>query len=175
MRVLWLFVVAAGIAMIAAGQSGTRVKEQTHFSAEDASVQHPVRIPAEVMAILRNDERVRNVLESENLRPDALPEPWFSVAEVHLGPPHEVDYIVAGEGPMMGANISPFWVVIHNANGFRLALFLGAHDLEVGRTRSNGYQGLTTYGATASTVTTVHFRFDGSEYKESSEKTENIK
>jgi hypothetical protein len=87
-----------------------------------------------------------------------------------------MDYIVAAAvGPMVGANISPFWVVIHNAHGYKLALSLSAHDLEVGRVRANGYKGLTIYSMTASTTTTVHFRFDGSEYKESSEKTEEIK
>jgi hypothetical protein len=173
-----LWAVTAGLAMIsvgAAGQSGTRQKEQTHFTAEDAGVQHPVKIPAGVMAILRNDERVRNILKSENLRPEALPESWFSAAEVYLGAPHEADYIVAAEGPMVGANISPFWVVIHTAAGYKLALSLSAHDLEVGRTRAGSYRDLTIYSMTAMTITTVHFRFDGNEYKESSEKTENIK
>jgi hypothetical protein len=164
------------IATVAAGQTGTARKEQTHFSAEDAAVQRPVKIPAGVMAILRNDERVRNELEWENLKPEALPGSWFSVAEVHLGPAHELDYIVAAAvGPMVGANISPFWVIVHDLHGYKLALSLSAHDLEVGRTRAHGYRGLTIYSMTASTITTVHFRFDGSEYKESSEKTEDIK
>ncbi len=169
---------AAGLALTASSATGQGVRqqrEQTHFSAEDAGVQHPVKIPAEVMAILRNDERVRITLESENLKPEALPESWFSVAEVHLGPPPEVDYVVAAEGPLIGANVSPFWVFVPRADGCRLALFVSPHDLEVGRTRTNGYRELTTYGATASTVTTMHFHFDGNGYKESSEKTEEIK
>ena len=179
MRTLRLSVIGMAIvltATVAMGQSGTQRREQTHFSAEDAGVQHAVKIPAEVMVILRNDERVRNALEWENLKPEALPGSWFSVAVVHLGPPHELDYIVAAaEGPMVGTNISPFWVVVHNARGYKLVLALSAHDLEVGSVRANGYRDLKTYGMTASTITTVHFRFDGSEYKESSEKTENIK
>lgn len=178
---MWKFrrwIVVAGIAMVAtvaAGQAGTPPKEQTHFSAEDAGVLHPVKVPAEVLAILRNDERVRNELKWENLKPEALPESWFSVAEVHLGPPNEVDYIVAAAGPMVGTNVSPFWVVVHNARGYKLVFALSAHDLEVRSVRANGYRDLKTYGMTASTITRVHFRFDGNEYKRSSEKTENIK
>jgi len=70
---------------------------------------------------------------------------------------------------------NPFWVFIRDRDGFELVLTVFVHDLWVGKTRSHGYRDLKTFGMTASTITTVKFRFDGNQYKEYAVKTEDIK
>lgn len=159
----------------AMGQHGPKQKEQTHFSAEDQSVEQPVTIPAEVLALLAQDQEVGAALAGQNITAPTPPQSWFSAARVHLGAKGETDLIIAAEGPLVGANISPFWVFVHASNGYKMALFLSAHDLIVKRTRSHEYCDLESDGMTSSAITTVQFRFDGNVYKEYSEKTDDIK
>jgi hypothetical protein len=159
----------------APGQPELRKKEQTHFSAEDESVNHPAEIPAVVFAILAKDETVHRVLRNQDISVANLPASWFSAAQAQLGGAGEKDFIVAAEGPLMGANISPFWVFIHDSRGYKLVLSISVHDLVVKRTRSHGYKDLELDAMTASTITTARFRFDGNEYKKFSGRTEEIK
>lgn len=161
--------------LTALSQSVPKQKEQRVFSAIDDGVGNAIAIPPEVSALLAKDKVVGEVLADENVTPTNLPASWFSAAQVHLGTKSSKDVIVMGEGLLRGANIIPFWVFVHDGEGFRLALTVRALDLEVKRTRSHGYLDLEANAATARTVKTVRFRFDGNEYKESSEKTEDIK
>src|ERR1700691_6164995 len=89
-----LFVVAT---QPAPGQPELRQKEQTHFSAEDENVNHPVAIPAEVLALLAKDSQVRDVLDDQNIAPANLPASWFSAAEIQLGGKGERDLIVGSK------------------------------------------------------------------------------
>ncbi|HXR40737.1 MAG TPA: hypothetical protein VN776_16655 [Terracidiphilus sp.] len=170
--VVTLLVVAA---LPAPSQPTPKLKEQRVFSAIDDGVNNPIAIPPRVLTLLANDEVVGDLLADQNVTPTNLPASWFSAAQVHLGPKGSKDVIVMGEGLLRGANIIPFWAFVHDGEGFRLALTVRALDLEVKRTRSRGYLDLEANAATARTVTTFKFRFDGNEYKESSEKTEDIK
>jgi hypothetical protein len=159
----------------AEGQTTPRHQVQTHFSAEDESVNRPVPVPEAVMAILRQDKFVRDEMENENLAPNGLPASWFSAGEVHLGGQSAKDLIVEGVGPLRGANVITYWVFISKGQEYLLALSVPTHDLIVKTSRSSGYRNLESLRATAVTVTTVSFRFDGKQYREYSAKTENIK
>jgi hypothetical protein len=156
-------------------QSAPTQKEQTHFSAEDESVSHPVAIPAELLAALAKDEMVHRVLEDHAITLANLPASWFSAARVQLGSIGGKDFIIVAEGPLAGANIRPIWVFIHDSHGYKLALSTSMHDLIVKRTRSLGYRDLELAAMTASTVTTAQFRFNGNEYKEFAVNTGEIK
>jgi hypothetical protein len=180
MQKIYPFIAFAGTLLAiaslpAVGQSAPEQMEQTHFSAEDERVDHPVAIPAEMLAILAKDETVNRVLEDQNISPANLPASWFSAAQVQLGGIGEKDFIVAAKGPLVGANVSPFWVFIHDSHGYKLALSTSVHDLIMKKTRSHGYRDLELDAMTASTVTTAQFRFNGNEYKEFAEKTAEIK
>jgi len=150
-------------------------QEQTHFSAEDEAVKHPVTVPDEVLGILRRDRLVQNVLKGESIAPEKLLTTWFSASEITLGGPGEKDLIVEAEELLRGANIDTFWVFIDTDHGYELALTIPVHDLIVKSARTNGYRDLEALAATAVTVTTASFRFDGHEYKLFSSKTEDIK
>jgi hypothetical protein len=47
--------------------------EQRYFSAEEDGVKNPVPIPEAMLAILRKDEDVRDVLEDENIPAEKIP------------------------------------------------------------------------------------------------------
>jgi hypothetical protein len=157
------------------GQDRPKSEEQRQFSAEDEGARHPVSIPAEVMTILGNDKRVQSVAENENIPMDKVPSEWFSASAIHLGGPDRRDLIVVARGPLAGANVDVFWVFIHEKQGFRLALMVPAHDLVVKSARTHGYRNIEASGATANTITTAQFKFDGETYEEYVSTTDDIK
>lgn len=178
MRGASCLLIAAAVLTLGVSVAGQTVRtslEQTHFSAEDAGVKHPVPLPSQVVEILRRDELVRDVLENRNMTPDNLPASWFSASEITLGSLGEKDLIVAAEGPLVGGNVDTYWVFIRKDKGYVLVLTIPTHDLIVKSSRFGGYRNLEVLAATASTVTTVYLRFDGRQYREYSAKTEDIK
>jgi hypothetical protein len=124
-----LIVLAAFQGLLAAEVANHR--EQVHFSAEDPDVETPIKVPEDVMAILRKDEFVRNVLQSENIAGERLPASWFSASAVHLNNAAERDVIVVGRPPLAGANVVTFWIFRAVSEGYHLVPTAPAHDLFV--------------------------------------------
>jgi hypothetical protein len=90
---------------------------------------------------------------------------WFSAAFVHLHGAIGNDLVVQGEGPMMGANVTEFWVFAETARGPKLVLKVPAHDLLIRETESGGYRIIEASAITAAThVSTLTYRFDGNHY-----------
>jgi hypothetical protein len=138
--------------------------EQRHFSLEDSKVKRPVAIPVDVLAILSKDELVRDVLENDNLPADKLPQSWFLASAIHLGDTDEIDLVVVGEGPLIGANVTTFWVFRATPNGHELALTAVAHDLTVKKTSWKGYREIELLSTTAMQQSSVMLRWDGKQY-----------
>ncbi len=149
--------------------------EQRHFSAEDTGVNVPVPMPPGVLDALRKDESIRSVLQDHGLSGAELPPSWFSAASVHLGNSSESDFIVKGEGPISGANVTTFWVFCAAHQGYEEVLKAVAHDLLVQNERKNGRFEIQTISSTALKVTTISFRFDGKRYKQYRAQTEDIR
>ncbi|HEX7284776.1 MAG TPA: hypothetical protein VF532_01260 [Candidatus Angelobacter sp.] len=139
--------------------------QQLHFSAEDRSVNKPVTIPPDVLAMLKKDEMVGNVLESENTPVEKIPLEWFSAAEIHLSNARHSDLLVMATGPLAGGNVVTFWVFRATTHGYELALTAPAHDLILMNTRWKGYRDIELVALTAVQYTSVLCRFDGERYK----------
>jgi len=146
---------------------------QTQFSAEDSGVKAPVPIPADVIDILRNDDGVRTVLESENISSANIPNGWFSASSIQLGSNTD-DLVVIGERPLAGSNVVPFWIFYRTPRGYKLVLAAYAQDLIVRKKRFKGYREIKLISMTASVVSTVQLRFDGSKYVTYKSKSEPI-
>jgi hypothetical protein len=131
--------------------------EQTHFTTEDERVQHPIKIPESVLAIIDEDENM------------------LSASEVHLAGPSEKDIVVMAVGSLRGANITSFWVFRPTDRGFEMLLDAPAHDLIVKNSRSNGYRDIELLSATAVVVSTVIVRFDGKKYQTYKTRSETIR
>jgi hypothetical protein len=149
--------------------------EQTHFSAEDLNVERPVSIPDSVLAILKKDEGVRDILESEGIPSAKIPLSWFSASTIHLDGREEKDLVVMGVASLRGSNVTTFWVFRRGTgNDYKLVLTEVAHDLEVKNMRAKGYRDIELLSATAAQVSTVLYRFNGKEYTEYKAKNERI-
>jgi hypothetical protein len=135
-----------------------------HFSAEDEVVKNAVPIPDEVWSLLMEDIDVRDVLQHQTPPLSVPPKNWFSATFVHLHEQRENDLAVQGEGPMMGANVTEFWVFAATERGPKLVLKVPAHDLVLRNRVSNGYRVIEASAITASRVSTLTYSFDGSHY-----------
>jgi hypothetical protein len=150
-------------------------KEQLVFSAEDKGVRQPVAIPDDVRMVLAKDEYVGSLLEQKKLTAQKLPAAWFSAAQVHLGGHHEEDLVVMGEGPVMGADGTTFWVFAPGRSGYQLALKVATHTLVVKDERTQGLRELEARSAPAAEVFRVSYRYDGVQYKSYKEVSEAVK
>lgn len=161
---LLLVLTLAGV--VESTEDKQRSTEQLNFSAEDTSVKKPVAIPKEVLAILRNDRTVQSVLDNENIPPENLPSSWFSASAIHLSAASGMDLVVVGEPPVVGGNVTIFWVFCSTPEGYKLVLTAPAHGLEVKKTRWNGHRNIELTSMSAVKISTVLCRFDGQQYIE---------
>jgi hypothetical protein len=172
--IVLLILLAARVPGTAQGKA-VHSAEQMQFSAEDSGVKRPITIPDDVLAILRQDKLVRNVLENEETPVAKLPSSWFSASEVHLSNSTETDLIIVAEGPLAGANVDVFWVFVPAVHGHDLVLTAPAHDLIVRKARWKGYREIEMSGETAVEFSSVLFRWDGRKYVVCREKSEHIR
>ena len=172
--VFLLFVLVVPLTEIAARQRPDG-PGQTHFSAEDSSVKHPVEIPKNVLSILTEDDGVRIALTNEGISAERIPRLWFSASAVHLAHSRDVDLVVMGEGPLRGSNVTTFWVFHATPSGYKLVLTAPAHDLILKNTRCNGFRDIVLTSLTAVEVSTVLLRFNGTIYTKQTASTNVIK
>ncbi len=137
----------------------------TSFSAEDDKFPHAVPIPTCVRRLLAIDPDVVHALEYEQLSPEQLPPDWFTASERHLGQSGGIYLVVMAAGMMRGANINPFWIFRHDANSCDMLLSVGAHDLEVLKSRINGLPDIKIASATAVDYFESEYKFDGKNYR----------
>src|SRR6185437_5775044 len=141
-----VFLIAVFLVLIVASSSLaepsgiSRTSEQTKFSAEDSGLRNPIPIPKDVLALLIRDKGVQDELEYDHLSVEKLPTSWFSASTIHLSASDKPSIIVQAEGPLLGANVTTFWVFNTTARGHELVLTASAHHLIVKNKRWKGYR-----------------------------------
>src|ERR1043165_648908 len=145
-------------------RADTRPREQTSFGAEEKT-EHPVALPADVLQALRRDERNQTCLAEGRSARD-IPASWFVASEIDLNNDRLPDLIITAKNPcLFGANINPFWVFSNSPRGHRLVLNVSTLGLDVLKTKSNGYRDIRVQAATATTLHTTIFKYDGRKYR----------
>jgi hypothetical protein len=163
---LWLASLFAHLT-VAQAWAAPATTEQWQFSAMDRTLKRPVPIPRQVLAEIALDPDIKHLLESEHLSPEKIPSSWFLVSEVHLSTAAEKDLVIVGTGPVLGANVTTFWIFRLRKGRFESLLKppAAAMSLVINRTRSNGYHDLELFAGTAVMVSRVLCKFDGKSYK----------
>jgi hypothetical protein len=172
MKLLFLVCVAAPI--FVRNTANAADLEQRRFSAEDETLTRPASIPFEVTALLAQDSDVKYALTDEHLEPDAIPSSWFLASEIHLRNTREKDLVVIAKGPLMGANVTTFWIFRPGDHRYELVLKAAAHTMVVKSARSNGYEDVELWSATAITESLVLCRFDAGTYRPSTRNSKPI-
>ncbi len=65
----------------------------------------------------------------------------------------------------IGPYTSKWWVLRKTRDGYKIALSVDAHDLEVRKTTRNGYRDILASISTLQGTTATLYRFDGKKYK----------
>jgi hypothetical protein len=168
-RASLVFLLAANAAAVltrAQQPSRTAGHPQSSFSSEDDKFPGAVPLPNCVRRLLASDRDVVNGLKYEHLSSEQLPADWFTASEQSLGQNNGTFLIVMGATMMRGANINPFWIFRQTVNSCDLLLSVGAHDLEVLKTRTNGLPDIEIAALTAIRYFENEFKFDGHSYRE---------
>ena len=139
--------------------------EQTHFSAEDETLKHPIVLPGDALRVIKEVPDVTEMLKNEGAQAMQDPKGWLMASEVRLNGPDENDIIAVATGLLRGANVTTFWVLRPSSRGYELLLTAPAHDLFIRGTRSKGYKDIELSSATAGEVSTVSLKFDGKHYE----------
>jgi len=129
-----------GMAPPMPAQSHRPGAEQLHFTAEDNRAKKPVALPQDVLELLKKDEQVKSAIEGQEGSAQKIPRSWYSASAVHLSTSGRPDYVVVGNPPLTGANVTTFWVFRASTRGYEAVLVAPAHDLIVKRTRTNVFR-----------------------------------
>lgn len=142
-------------------------KSQMQFTIEDGtenSIQCPVTMNQAMLQALMNDELVKQTMTSEGMV--HLPATWFLATTIELTSSQERDLLVIGQGPLLGANVSPFWILRPQGSKWQTILAgAPAHDLLITSHRTMGYRDIELISITATTIFTNVLKFDGSNYR----------
>jgi hypothetical protein len=167
--------VFGGVSSLAQTAIAPAGAEQRQFSMEDESVKLAASVPPEIIALLARDPDVKDALAYEHLATETIPSSWFLASEVHLSSASEKNFVVIGRGPLLGANVTTFWIFRPRDHRYELVLKAPAHTLVVKNTRSNGYRDIQLLSATAVTESTVLCRFGAGTYRPSVKSLEPIR
>jgi hypothetical protein len=144
--------------------------ERRAFSAEGPGGEHTIAMPDPILAKLGQDQDV-TILVS----PDAkFSSSWFRAAEVDLKE-GERDVVVIGEYPVLGANVTTFWIFGPEASGFPLLLKVVAHTIQANNDRSHGYRNIVAMSVIGAKIKDSTFKFDGKRYSHAKTKTISIR
>ena len=155
-------------------------QEQTSFGTEvvpgEQRVKRPVPVSDTILQILRTDDAVKSCLEYNPLPAGQSLGLWFIASEIHLDGPAEADLVVVprlrGEETLCFQSVEGigwFWIFRPTGSGYTLALKAAGNGLWVLKTRHNGYRDVQSgsIGQAGRFVTTITFRFDRGQYRES--------
>jgi len=159
--------------------------EQSSFGGEEVPgipfIKRPVPIPPAVLEILKQDDTVKGCLSDNEPTREKPFSSWFVASGVHLDGPNEGDLVVLPSpeaGPSYpcfhsASGIQRLWVFRNTAKKYNLVLTTFANGIVILKPEHSGrrdIQGLTA-GSAGRFITTIFYRFDGSQYQKYQEQT----
>ena len=125
---------------------------------------HPADIPNNVLDALWVSKEVQSERdESKDLNRETFAK-YFKAIVIHLSNPKEIDYVLLSESPVGGVDAPWFWIVRFDHAHSKAIFFTFANGFEILRTRNNGYPDIRSDAATASTIYTEIYHYDGQKY-----------
>ena len=111
--------------------------QQTVFGLEE-NVKKPAVIPADVIAVLKSDERVDRCFKEKGEGADEAA--WFEASEIDLNSDRKMDLIIkAKDGCLFGANQGPFWIFQKASDGYQKLLTAYGLGLKVLPRKANSF------------------------------------
>lgn len=142
--------------------------EQMSFGYE-IKVKRPVKLPRQILKLLKNDVDVREVCSAQSVTQDHIESDSFVTSHINLNVEGSASLIVTsadnGSCYLGGANTGPFWIFYLTRTGYRLGLKERTHDLDVLRTKTRGFNDIRSMRPLGPHVVVTIFKFDGNQYK----------
>lgn len=150
--------------------SDVQKKWQAIFQAEEP-VEKPIKPPADVIAEITQSPN--NIPDDCLISPSAM-DSCFIASYVLINDDEFADIVVMGQGIILGANVTTFWVFRGTANGYRLILSNTGLQLVIGKKKTNDFLDIDIVGMSATKIYIKSFKFLNLKYKLISEKQEEI-
>lgn len=132
-------------------------KWQTTFNVEEP-VTHPLIISQGILDSIRKSDRPVPQTCFET------PTECFVASSISINTDEFVDVLVMGQGVLLGANITPFWVLQGTPSGFQPVLSASAFELVIGDDK-DGSREIYLVSLTAEKIITKTFRLSGEKYE----------
>ncbi len=145
---------------------GQAKQEQRIFDAESSTVTNPIPVPPEMLKLLSVDEDVKLAAKNQKEQGVVIPQEWFSASLVSTSRSNEKLYLLVGNGPLVGAHVTTFWLVKEGRPGTGPSVLLKetADRLEIGKADSSGYPRITAVRLTATSMGDTVYRFTAGKY-----------
>lgn len=152
----------ANVASVSVGSTPERTtalpEESFHM---EERLKHPVEVPSIVLRQLQSGNL--NIVDACMDNGRILSE-CYEAGIADLDRDSFTDFVIVGRGKMLGANVTPFWIV-RGSDIPRLILEVAAHDLFIGRKRTKGHYDIDAVSMTATEIITTTFKFNGEKYE----------
>jgi hypothetical protein len=153
----------AMIALVSGFSLSASAQSQTVFEVE-GGVNNPVRIPADVIAVLKSDKRVDVCFKTEGAGNDE--QAWFEASEFDLNNDDRPDLIIKPKNScLMGANQGPFWIFQNVPGGYQKVLSTDGLKLEVTSKKVNSFSTVTVSKVAGMRGVRTNFRFSNGKYR----------
>jgi hypothetical protein len=146
------------------GQTTDVIHEQSSFR-EDEPLKKTANLPSNVVRALLQTQEAKGALASKPQQKKDSPDKLFRAAEVVLGSPDEIGFVVMGLFPFSGADNTWFWLITYAGKTPRILLWAEGNSLEIMHSRTNGYRNVRTRWSSPLTTTINEYHFDGVRYK----------
>jgi hypothetical protein len=115
----------------------------------------------------KDDEHYRDFVTGKS---DEELNKYFAAVEVHLSRPDQVDYVIEGRDPFVGADSARLWIVRSSGPHPKVVLNENASFFELLNSRTSGYRDIRSVWIMSGHRRTRVFHFNGTEYKRIEEK-----
>lgn len=160
----WSFVMVLALSICETATAQERGKKPTHFD-EVQGFEDAKPLTPEILAVVMDTAPAKGRLRGDLSTGESVSS-YFRATEVHLRNSSETDLVIEGQGPMMGANLLWFWVVLSANDHPRVAMYQAASELDIRRSKHQGFREIETSRIAGSgTISTVTWRYADGSYR----------
>ena len=135
--------------------------EQVIFHMEEG-IAEPIEIPSIALGLIL--DKASDIVDSCKADSEALRK-CVAGSNINLNGDGYLDLVVMGQGKLLGANVTSFWILLGQKDGYRLVLKTEALQIVVGKKRTNGLLNIDTVAITANTIITSQYVFRRKNYQ----------
>jgi hypothetical protein len=159
------FIAITVLLAISSSPASSQTDLQTIFELE-GKVSSPVRIPADVIAVLKSDKHVDACFKTEGAGVNE--EAWFEAAQFDLNNDQRADLIIKPKNAcLFGANQGPFWIFQNVPDGHQKILSESGLKLTILPRKANSFNTIRISKVAGMKGRDTQFRYSQGKYRPS--------